>query len=190
MEPMRKLAVLAPLLLCLAVLLGCAGGAGAERSARPAAFPRRATIDYAVDGDTLRVRLASGDLLYVRLVGIDTPEDVEPGTPVECGSRQAAASMTTLAPEGAPVRLVPDSVAGVYDRYGRLLAHAFVGGPAARAGPAPSWLGRGLPLRRPALRRSRCFRTGLRRCESRRPRGLGRVRRRLPLLELSQPPRS
>ena len=112
----------------LAVLLGSTAGAGAERSARPASFPRRATIDYAVDGDTLRVRLASGELLYVRLVGIDTPEDVRPGTPVECGSRKAAASMARLAPEGAPVRLVPDSVAGVYDRYGRLLAHAFVGG--------------------------------------------------------------
>jgi micrococcal nuclease len=128
MEPMRKLAVLAPLLLCLAVLLGLPGTAGSERSAGRAAFPRRATIDHAVDGDTLRVRLASGDLLYVRLVGIDTPEDVKPGTPVECGSRQAATSMARLAPERAPVRLVPDSVADEYDHYGRLLAHAFVGG--------------------------------------------------------------
>lgn len=125
---MRKLAVLAPLLLCLVVLAGCAGGAGAERSARPAIFPSQATIDYAVDGDTLRLRLASGDLLYVRLVGIDTPEDVRPGTPVECGSRQATASMARLAPEGVSVRLVRDSVADEYDRYGRLLAHAFVGG--------------------------------------------------------------
>lgn len=128
MRAMRKLAVLVPLLLCLAALLGCAAGSGAAGPARPAAFPRHATIDYAVDGDTLRVRLASGDLLYVRLVGIDTPEDVRPGTPVECGSRQAAASMERLAPEGAAVRLVPDSVAAGYDRYGRLLAHAFVGG--------------------------------------------------------------
>ena len=125
MRAMRKLAVLASLLLAL---LTTAGGAVAERSARPAAFPRQATIDYAVDGDTLRVRLASGGLLYVRLIGIDTPEDVRPGTPLECGSRQAAASMARLAPEGAAVRLVRDSVAGEYDRYGRLLAHAFVGG--------------------------------------------------------------
>jgi micrococcal nuclease len=122
---MRKLAALASLLL---VLLIAAGGAGAERSAHPATFPLHATIDYAVDGDTLRVRLASGDLLYVRLVGINTPEDVKPGTPVECGSRQAAASLGRLAPEGAEVRLVRDSVADAYDRYGRLLAHAFVGG--------------------------------------------------------------
>lgn len=128
MKAMRRLAVLALLLLYIAVRLGSPGGAGAERSAHPSGFPRHATIDYAVDGDTLRVRLGSGDLLYVRLVGIDTPEDVKPGTPVECGSRQAAASMARLVPEGAAVRLVRDSVAGEYDRYGRLLAHAFVGG--------------------------------------------------------------
>lgn len=125
---MRRTTTLPALLLCLVVLLGCAGGAGAERSAHPGVFPRHAMIAYAVDGDTLRVRLASGELLYVRLVGIDTPEDVRPGTPVECGSRQAAASMARLAPEGASGRLVRDSVAGEYDRYGRLLAHAFVGG--------------------------------------------------------------
>lgn len=125
---MRRTTTLPALLLCLVVLLACVGGAVAERSSHPIAFPHHATIDYAVDGDTLRVRLTSGELLYVRLVGIDTPEDVKPGTPVECGSRQAAASMARLAPDGAAVRLVRDSVAGEYDRYGRLLAHAFVGG--------------------------------------------------------------
>jgi micrococcal nuclease len=126
MKAMRKRAILASL-LCLVALLAFVTGAGAERSAHLASFPRHASIDYAVDGDTLRVRLASGDLLYVRLVGIDTPEDVKPGTPLECGSRQAAASMARLAPGGAEVRLVRDSVADEYDRYGRLLAHAFVG---------------------------------------------------------------
>jgi len=88
----------------------------------------RAIVAYAVDGDTLRVRLPSGGLAYVRLVGIDTPEDVKPGAPVECGAEDAAASMRTLAPEGASVALHRDSVADAEDRYGRLLAHAFVAG--------------------------------------------------------------
>jgi micrococcal nuclease len=64
--------------------------------------------------------------VYVRLVGIDTPEDVRPGTPVECGARAAADSMDRLAPDGARVLLRADSVADEHDRYGRLLAHAFV----------------------------------------------------------------
>jgi micrococcal nuclease len=89
---------------------------------------QRATIDYAVDGDTLRVRLSSGSLAYVRLIGIDSPEDVKPGYPVECGARAASASMRRLAPEGATVELRSDSVASHYDRYGRILAHAFIDG--------------------------------------------------------------
>jgi micrococcal nuclease len=101
---------------------------GQPAAARHHTGARVGHVDYAVDGDTLRVELAYGELAYVRLVGIDTPEDVRPGTPIECGSRAAAASMRGLAPEGAEVLLRPDSVADEYDRYGRLLAHAFVGG--------------------------------------------------------------
>jgi micrococcal nuclease len=88
----------------------------------------RATIAYVVDGDTLRIREGDGELAYVRLVGIDTPEDVKPGYPTECGARAAARSMESLAPEGASVYLRYDSVADHTDYYGRTLAHAFIGG--------------------------------------------------------------
>jgi endonuclease YncB( thermonuclease family) len=87
-----------------------------------------ATVAYAVDGDTLRIREPDGDLAYVRLVGIDTPEDVRTGYPSACGSRAAAASMACPAPEGASVTLRYDSVADHEDVYGRILAHAFIGG--------------------------------------------------------------
>jgi micrococcal nuclease len=106
--------------------IGCGRAAKAEEGGNRGAT--RAVVAYAVDGDTLRVRLTSGRLAYVRLVGIDTPEDVKPGAPVECGPKAAAASMRALAKEGASVILRSDSVAGSEDRYGRLLAHAFVGG--------------------------------------------------------------
>lgn len=102
--------------------------ANATRSAHASRVIRGARIAYAVDGDTLRVRKPSGVLAYVRLVGIDTPEDVKPGYPSECGARPAAASMRRLAPAGARVILRRDSVAAATDRYGRILAHAFVGG--------------------------------------------------------------
>jgi micrococcal nuclease len=119
----RATAILALLISAAAVLLP---GALAAGDARPAGFP--ATIAYAVDGDTLRVRESDGDLAYVRLVGIDTPEDVRPGYPTECGARAAAGSMESLAPEGAPVTLRYDSVADHLDVYGRTLAHAWVDG--------------------------------------------------------------
>lgn len=115
--------------LTAATATGCAA-AGNPDTASDIHFtaPIRATVDYAVDGDTLRVRLPSGYLDYVRLVGIDTPEDVKPGYPIECGAPAAAASMDHLAPEGAHVTLRPDPVAGAEDRYGRLLAHVFIAG--------------------------------------------------------------
>ena len=124
-----------PRLLALSslFLLGAAGcaSAGDGGSTGPAiefTRPLNVRVAYAVDGDTLRVDLPSGALAYVRLVGIDTPEDVRPGYPTECGARAAAASMDRLAPEGAWFTLRPDSVADSEDRYGRLLAHAFIGG--------------------------------------------------------------
>jgi micrococcal nuclease len=122
---MRALLIVGVAAALVAVAATTTTGAAA---ARHGAGPRVGTLDYAVDGDTLRVELDDGELVYVRLVGIDTPEDVKPGTPPECGSRAAAASMRGLAPEGAEVILRADSVADEYDRYGRLLAHAFIGG--------------------------------------------------------------
>jgi micrococcal nuclease len=115
--------------LALACLFGGCAGISHPVEAAPslAGLPLRAQVAYAVDGDTLRVRLASGTLLYVRSVGIDTPEEVRPGTPVECGAPAAAASMRELAPEGRAVLLRADPVAGECDAYGRLLAHAFFG---------------------------------------------------------------
>jgi micrococcal nuclease len=120
---MRRLSILLASALALAAMALPAASTSAHRAA-PRSFT--ATIDYAVDGDTLRIREPDGELAYVRLVGIDTPEDVKPGYPSECGSKAAARSMEALAPEGASVTLRYDSVADHEDVYGRILAHAFI----------------------------------------------------------------
>jgi micrococcal nuclease len=130
---MKLRSALIALILIAATASGCATAARSD-GARDINFttPMRATLDYAVDGDTLRIEQA--DNSYVRLVGIDTPEDVRPGYPTECGAQAAAASMARFAPEGATVLLRPDSVADATDRYGRILAHAFINRrPAKRA---------------------------------------------------------
>lgn len=120
--------------LALLALAGCATSddqspGSVAASVAKADFPGQfVPVLYAVDGDTLRVRLLEGRHAYVRLVGIDTPEDVKPGYPTECGAQAAAASMRRLAPAGATVVLRPDSVAASRDRYGRILAHAFIKG--------------------------------------------------------------
>jgi endonuclease YncB( thermonuclease family) len=75
---MRRLAALRAVLLVIAAT-GSAVLRSSTADAGPATF--RATIAYAVDGDTLGIREPEGELAYVRLVGIDALEDVKPGYP-------------------------------------------------------------------------------------------------------------
>ena len=74
-------------------------------------------------GDTIEVRLG-GRRDEVRDIGIDTPETVKPGTPVQCFGHRASAFNDRLT-EGEVVRLV----FGVErrDAYGRLLAYVHAG---------------------------------------------------------------
>jgi micrococcal nuclease len=95
------------------------GGGG---DARPPA-EARGTVVRAVDGDTLEVRLDGRGVEDVRLIGVDTPETVKPGTPVQCFGPRASAFEHRVA-EGRRVRLVTG--AEPRDVYGRLLAYAYL----------------------------------------------------------------
>ena len=79
----------------------------------------------AVDGDTLVVRLDGGHQERVRVIGVDTPEDVDPRRPVQCYSRRAAA-FTARTVEGRRVALTVGRESR--DRYGRLLAYVYLRG--------------------------------------------------------------
>jgi micrococcal nuclease len=93
------------------------GGADPPRAgAQPAG-----QVEKVVDGDTIRVRTASGTE-RVRLIGIDTPETVKPDSAVQCFGRAASAETHRLL-DGRSVRLVQDAEAR--DRYGRLLAYVY-----------------------------------------------------------------
>jgi micrococcal nuclease len=76
-----------------------------------------------VDGDTVEVSIA-GEEQDLRYIGIDTPETVKPGDPVQCFGPQASAFNHRLV-EGRRVRLVFD--AERRDVYGRLLAYVYLG---------------------------------------------------------------
>jgi micrococcal nuclease len=80
-----------------------------------------APVVRVVDGDTIRVGLPSGEE-PVRYIGIDTPESVKPGAPVECFAKRASAYNERLV-AGERVRLVYDIERR--DRYGRLLAYVY-----------------------------------------------------------------
>jgi micrococcal nuclease len=116
---MRRAKVIAAVVAGLsAVGVSCGGGGGSPVASEPGA----ATVARVVDGDTIRVRIEGHDE-PVRLVGIDTPESVKPGTPVQCFALAASARTKALLPEGSEVRLVRD--VEERDRYGRLLAYVY-----------------------------------------------------------------
>lgn len=91
-----------------------------------AAPPARhaAHLARVVDGDTLRVRLDSGEEETVRLIGIDTPETVHPRIGVQPWGAEASAYTRALLPPGEPVALELD--VEERDRYGRLLAYVYL----------------------------------------------------------------
>jgi micrococcal nuclease len=84
---------------------------------------QRAYVSRVIDGDTVEVRLGSRED-DVRYIGIDTPETVKPGTPVQCFGPEAHDRNQRLV-EGRTVRLVFDRERR--DVYGRLLAYVWVG---------------------------------------------------------------
>ncbi len=76
-----------------------------------------------VDGDT--VTLSHNDKKEtVRLIGINTPETVDPRKPVECFGKEASAQAKALM-TGKNVRIEKDASQGDYDKYERLLAYVF-----------------------------------------------------------------
>lgn len=81
-----------------------------------------ARVIRVIDGDTVEARIG-GRVEDVRLIGVDTPETVKPGTPVQCFGERAS-HFTKRRLTGQRVRLV----FGVerHDVYGRLLAYLYL----------------------------------------------------------------
>ena len=115
----RVLLVLLLVVVALAVRarLDDGGGSGGGGPA-----DGRASVVRVVDGDTVDVRIG-GREDTVRLIGIDTPETVDPRSPVECFGEEASNRTKALLPAGTAVRLVADVEAR--DRYDRLLAYVY-----------------------------------------------------------------
>jgi len=88
------------------------------------------TINRVIDGDTVeasRTTEAGGahDREVVRLIGIDTPEIVDPAEPVECYAQQASKFARRMLLDKA-VSLEFDPTQGRMDKYGRTLAYVWL----------------------------------------------------------------
>jgi micrococcal nuclease len=111
-----------PLLLVAVVALLLARGQADEAGrAEAPGSGSAARVVRVVDGDTIRVEMG-GRTERVRYIGVDTPESVKPGSPVECFGKKAARFNARLL-AGRRVRLVRD--VEERDRYGRLLAYVY-----------------------------------------------------------------
>jgi micrococcal nuclease len=117
--------------LVAAVLVGhqLTRGPGAAPAVDPGAVPSPAVpagafaarVVRVVDGDTFLADFAgSRSPVYVRIIGVDTPETVKPGVPVRCYGPQASAFTKHLLPPGTIVRASYEP-GGDLDHYGRQL---------------------------------------------------------------------
>jgi endonuclease YncB( thermonuclease family) len=77
-----------------------------------------------VDGDTLTID-KNGIPETLRLIGIDTPEVVDPRTPVQCFGQEASAKAKEIL-FGKKVRIESDPTQGERDKYGRLLVYVYL----------------------------------------------------------------
>jgi len=131
------------LCLCVVLLLSACGGHEVDLARQSPATAAEEPVGYEiaevtriVDGDTVEVRITErsdgpragraeiGDTYRVRLIGIDTPESVKPGSPVECFGTEASAAAKALL-GGQTVTLVKDVEEA--DGYGRLLRYVYLG---------------------------------------------------------------
>lgn len=77
-----------------------------------------------VDGDTVAVDI-DGTKETLRLIGINTPETVDPRKPVECFGKEASNKAKEVL-NGKSVILESDPIQGERDKYGRLLRYIFL----------------------------------------------------------------
>ena len=124
--PWRSAGVWVAIFLVLAFV----GGGGLDLLSSDDSLSNRADlfgrVTRVVDGDTVKVRLAGGrGTRTVRYIGVDTPESVKPGEPVQCFAKEAS-NFNERMVRDRRVRL--EIGRERTDRYGRLLAYVYVRG--------------------------------------------------------------
>ena len=77
-----------------------------------------------IDGDTLTLNI-SGKKETLRLIGMDTPETVDPRKPVQCFAKEASDKAKAILTDKR-VRIESDPSQGERDKYNRLLRYIFL----------------------------------------------------------------
>jgi len=85
--------------------------------------PTYYTVTSVVDGDTIKINM-DGTIETLRLIGIDTPETVDPRKPVQCFGVEASNKAKELL-FGKQIRIESDPTQDTRDKYGRLLVYVY-----------------------------------------------------------------
>ncbi len=96
-----------------------------QNSVASSTVQTNATVVRVVDGDTFEARLDGDGDWKIRMLGINTPESVDPRRSVECFGKEASAHAKQIL-EGKRVRLEADPRADERDKYGRLLRNVYL----------------------------------------------------------------
>jgi micrococcal nuclease len=120
-RPLPTLGSLALLAILVVVLIS---DGSEDESEDPVPDTATVAVTDIVDGDTIEVAY-EGETEDVRYIGVDTPESVKPGTPVQCYAL-AANDFNRRLVDRERARLVFD--AERRDDFGRLLAYVYVDG--------------------------------------------------------------
>jgi len=80
-------------------------------------------VTKVIDGDTITISM-NGAPETIRLIGIDTPETVDPRTTVQCFGVEASNKAKELL-TGKNVWIETDAITGQRDKYDRLLAYIY-----------------------------------------------------------------
>ncbi len=81
------------------------------------------SVTQVVDGDTIKINI-NGKEETLRLIGLDTPETVDPRKEVQCYGKEASNKAKELL-SNRKVRIETDASQGTTDKYGRMLAYAY-----------------------------------------------------------------
>ena len=85
---------------------------------------RQSQVIRIIDGDTIQAK-TNGKVETIRLIGINTPETVDPRRPVECFGKEASEKTKELLNDKT-VKIETDPSQDMRDKYGRLLAYIFL----------------------------------------------------------------
>lgn len=122
--PVRRLWLLSATFVVLAINGTAYAATSTQSSSSASVATDKVKVTSVVDGDTIKVKLGT-KTETIRIIGIDTPETVDPRKPVQCYGKEASARMKKLV-NGKTVTLQKNP-AEERDKYDRLLRYVFIG---------------------------------------------------------------